>query len=104
MPTQLPFRMSRHALDRALEMDVAGDEIRACFDRPEDVIWSRKYSLFWFVRGRITLSVSEDRTTVVTVLWSNERDWRADYARGGNLQGRERRSHQDMSYLPRRRA
>ena len=104
MTTQLPFRMSRHALDRALEMDVAGDEIRTCFDRPEDVIWSRKYGLFWFVRGRITLSVSEDRTTVVTVLWSNERDWRADYARGGNLEGRERRSHQDMSYLPRRRA
>jgi len=101
---QPPFTMSRHALDRALEMDVAGDEIRECYERPIQIIWSRKYSAFWYVRGRITLSVTEDRACVITVLWSNERDWRADYARGGDLTGRERRSHQDMNYLPRRRA
>lgn len=104
MTVHLPFTMSKHAVERALEMNVTGEEIRVCYDRPEDIIWSQKYAGWWFIRGRITLSVSEDRACVITVLWSNEKDWRADYARGGDLTGRERRSHQDMSYLPRRRA
>jgi hypothetical protein len=43
MTTQLPFTMSKHAVDRALEMNVDGVEIRACYDRPENVLWSRKY-------------------------------------------------------------
>lgn len=103
MTTQLPFTMSKHALERALEMNVDGAEIRTCYDRPTDVIWSRKYSCWWYIRGRITLSISEDRACVITVLWSNEHDWRADYARGGDLTGRERRSRTDMTHLPRRR-
>lgn len=101
--TPLPFTMSNHAVDRALEMGVTGEEIRACYDRPTDLIWSKKYKSWWFIRGRITLSITEDRACVITVLWSSENDWRADYARGGDLKGRERRSHTDMQHLPRRR-
>jgi hypothetical protein len=104
MTTQLPFRMSKHALERALEMNVAGEEIRACYERPVEMMWSQKYACWWFIRGRVTLSVTEDRTCVITVLWSNEHDWRADYARGGDLTGRERRTRTDMNHLPRRRA
>jgi hypothetical protein len=95
--------MSKHAVERALEMGVTGGEIRACYDRPTDVIWSQKYAGWWFIRGRITLSISEDRSCVITVLWSSEHDWRLDYARGGDMTGRERRSRTDMTHLPRRR-
>lgn len=102
MTTQLPFAMSAHAIDRALEMGVAGEEIRAAYDRPTDVIWSAKYKAFCYIRGRITLAVSEDRKTVATVLWSSEHGWRADYARGGTMTGRERRNSKDMQHLPRR--
>jgi hypothetical protein len=98
MTTQTPFHMSKHALERALEMGAEGDEIRAAFEYPEDVIWSRKYSSWWLIRGRITLSVTEDRSCVITVLWSNEHNWRLDYARGGDLTGREHRSRTDMAY------
>lgn len=98
------FHMSKHAMERALEMDVAGEEIRACYDVPSQVIWSQKYSAYWYQRGRITLSVSADRQTIITVLWASAHDWRADYARGGDLTGRERRTKTDMNYLPRRRA
>lgn len=103
MTSQLPFTMSAHAIDRALEMGVAGEEIRLAYDRPSEVIWSVKYKAFCFIRGRITLAVSEDRKTVATVLWSSEHGWRADYARGGTMTGRERRPRTDMTHLPRRR-
>lgn len=103
MTTPLPFTMSNHALDRALEMGVTGEEIRACYDNPEDMYWSQKHQKWCYTRGRIALGITEDHQRVATVLWSNENDWRADYARGGDLTGRERRSHTDMQHLPRRR-
>lgn len=102
MTTQLPFTMSAHAIDRALEMGVTGEEIRHAYDRPSDVIWSTRYSAYCYIRGRITLAVTEDRTRVMTVLWSSEHGWRADYARGGDMAGRERRTSKDMHHLPRR--
>lgn len=104
MTTQLPFTMSKHALDRALEMNVTGVEIRTCFEHPTDMYWSTKHEKWRYTRGRISLGVSSDHTTVITVLWSSQHDWRADYARGGDLAGRERRLNTDMTYLPRRRA
>jgi hypothetical protein len=102
MITQPPFHMSKHALERALEMGVEGDEIRSAFEQPEETIWSQKYKSWWLIRGRITLSVSEDRACVITVLWCTEHAWRLDYARGGDITGRERRSRTDMAYLRRR--
>jgi len=83
-------------------MSVSGEEIRAGFDRPTEVIWSQKYKCWWFLRGRITLSVTEDRECVITILWSNEHDWRLDYARGGDHAGRGRRSSTDMRHLRKR--
>lgn len=102
MNTQLPFTMSAHAIDRALEMGVDGVEIRAAYDHPTDITWSVKYGAYCYIRGRITLAVTEDRTRVMTVLWSSEHGWRADYARGGDLAGRGRRTSKDMHHLPRR--
>lgn len=100
--TQLPFRMSHHATERALEMNVTGEEIRAAYDRPTEVVWSQKYHGWWHIRGRVCLSISEDRTCIITVLWADEHSWRADYARGGDLTGRERRTRADMQHLRRR--
>lgn len=102
MTPQLPFTMSKHAIDRALEMGVTGEEIRATYDRPADIIWSIRYRAYCYTRGRVTLAITEDRSTVVTVLWSSEHGWRADYARGGDLAGRERRIRKDMQHLRRR--
>lgn len=104
MTADLPFTVSHHALDRALEMNVSGAEIRTCFEHPSDMRWSTKHEAWCYTRGRISLGVSEDRTTVITVLWASQHGWRADYARGGDLGGRERRTTDDMKHLPRRRA
>lgn len=102
MTSHLPFTMSKHAIDRALEMGVTGEEIRAAYDRPAEIIWSSRYKAFCYVRGRVTLAVTEDRTCVMTVLWASEHGWRGDYARGGTMTGRERRNSKDMQHLPRR--
>ncbi|PZF11743.1 hypothetical protein [Curtobacterium sp. MCLR17_034] len=102
MTADLPFTMSKHAIDRALEMGVTGEEIRACFDHPADITWSTKYRAWCYIRDRITLSITEDGTTVMTVLWSTEHAWHIDYARGGDMNGRERRSSKNMQHLPRR--
>lgn len=99
-----PFRMSPHAIDRALEMGVTGEEIRACYDKPDESYWSQTHEKWCYKRGRIALGITPDRNTIATVLWRTQRDWRADYARGGDLTGRERRTRTDMNHLPRRRA
>lgn len=96
------FTLSKHAIERALEMGVDGDEIRDAYDNPDEIFWSNKYQMYGYTRGRITLSISEERSCIVTILWASEHAWRADYARGGELGNRERRSSTDMQHLRRR--
>lgn len=101
---KLPFNMSHHALSRAVEMELEGDEIRNAFLDPDAIVRSKTHPGWNYRRGRITLGVSEDRAWVTTVVWSTQQDWEAYYARGGDLTGRERRTRTDMNHLPRRRA
>lgn len=101
MSEQQPFRMSKHALERALEMSVDGDEIRRAYETPECIYWSTGKNAWAYTRGRITLGVCEDRSVVTTVIWSSVEDWEADCARGGDLTGREPRSKEDMNHLRR---
>lgn len=91
--------LSPHAIQRALEMGVTGDEIREAFETPEDVRWSSKHGTFVYTRGRIALAVNPDRALVCTVLWASRHDWRLDYARGGDLGNRRRRSSSEMKHL-----
>lgn len=73
--------ISKHALDRALDMGVSGEEIRQCLFHPERVISSHKYpGTENYQAGRIVLAVRDD--TVVTVSWSSHDLWREDMARG----------------------
>lgn len=46
-----PFRMSPHAIDRALEMGVTGEEIRACYDKPDESYWSQTHEKWCYKRG-----------------------------------------------------
>lgn len=73
------FTMSKHALARALDMNVGGDQIRRCLTRPERVQQCRtrpEFDLYYF--GDICCSVARESGVVATVLWATERGWRKD--------------------------
>lgn len=101
MSTKRPFAMSNHAIARALEMGLNGDDIREAFVNPDSIVASNTHPGWNYRRGRITLGVSADRECVTTIVWSTQDAWEADYARGGIFDGREPRSKEDMSYLRR---
>lgn len=98
------IRFTKHALERALEMGVEGEELRDCLLKPEEVFWTHKYQMHNYRRGRVTCGVdsSSGVLVVITVLWTTAHDWRADAARGGDLaaSGREVRSGVEMAHLP----
>ncbi|QDH85077.1 hypothetical protein SEA_DARDANUS_40 [Gordonia phage Dardanus] len=91
---------SRHATQRALDMAVGADEIRACIERPAETRrlgyprgdGTRRWK---FTRGRLAVvmqSESNGRWTAVTVLWSREGLFRNDFAMHGEYEGRTRKS------------
>lgn len=78
---KIPFTLTRHAIDRALDMAVTGEEIRNCILHPETVYRSRKYENTTNYRcGRIILAVRD--SAVVTVGWSTKELWCEDLDRG----------------------
>ena len=75
------FDLSKHAIDRALDMGVSGEEIRQCLMHPEIVQTSQKYeNTLNYQAGRIVCAVRDN--TVVTVGWSTRELWCEDMARG----------------------
>lgn len=72
--------MSRHAIDRALDMNIDGAEIREAYERPDHIYWSAPYGAWNYQRGRICLCLKEtpDGLLVTTVLWSTAEAWAAD--------------------------
>lgn len=71
------FIMSNHALERAVDMAVEGDEIRDCMERPRQV-HPAGADADYYTRGRITLVVSRSAGVVKTVLWARASDWVKD--------------------------
>jgi len=75
------WEITRHAVDRALEMGIAGEDIRACLESPDEVVASVKYPGTWhYKRDDFTLCVAFDRDipTVVTCVWGSNEAWRRD--------------------------
>jgi hypothetical protein len=97
---QQPFTVSPHALQRALEMGITGEEIRRTFENPDRHYWSQKHQKWTYVRGRIALGMSEDQSCIVTVLWSTQDGWLAEYERG-TTHDRQERSLAEMQHLRR---
>jgi hypothetical protein len=97
---QQPFTVSPHALQRALEMGVTGEEIRRTFESPKDRFWSQKHQSWTYVHGRIALGIDEDQSRIITVLWSTQDGWLAEYKRG-TTQDRQERSLAEMQHLRR---
>ena len=85
------FAMSKHALQRALDMALSPDEIRAAVLRPRSSHWADRTQSEWRTNGRVTacVCVSDDGVLVVkTFLWARASDWAAD-AKHGAYAGRE---------------
>lgn len=84
------FKLSRHAIDRALDMGIDAAMIRECLTNPTATQPSRKYpGTTNYRRGQITCGVSEENR-VVTIVWSRQRGWRKDLSIGA-YDGREYR-------------
>ncbi len=71
------FAMSKHALDRAVDMAVEGHEIRAAMLRPRHVHQLPGYTAY-YTHGRITLVVATDNWVVKTILWATANAWIED--------------------------
>lgn len=77
------FTFCRHALQRALDMGIDGDELRQCLEQPWRVCdSSRGDGRQLYFGDRITCVVS-DVGEVITVLWRTAEGWASDLADGG---------------------
>lgn len=74
--------MTRHATERALDMQVTGEQIRACLTAPMQTFYNALG--LTLQRGRIALGCTQDGDVIVvkTVLWVHASRWRDDLARG----------------------
>ena len=95
------WSMTKHAAERAVEMGLTPDEIRAAVEDPERTWVSPTYGKTNQTRGRITVALGDLEPgtlhrRVITILWATQEDWRAAYRRG-TAPGRAVR---DLSHLP----
>lgn len=84
--------MTKHAVDRALEMAVGGEEIRECLERPRRAFYDSAHGVWVYSRGRISLPVAFEAQgpRVTTVLWSSDGGWRTDAQVAPMPKGRDR--------------
>lgn len=87
-PVLSPDRVifSKHAVSRALDMNVESLEIQSALFDPAIVHFSVKHSSWNFISGRVCCGVhvgSDGLATVLTVLWRNKEDWKRDVELGG---------------------
>lgn len=83
--TRPPFAMTGHAIARALDMRLEGDEVRRAVEQPQDVRDGRDGAELR-TAGRITVVYRAG--AVVTILWRYQSTRRAD-VRGAETYGRE---------------
>jgi hypothetical protein len=85
------FTLSKHAIERILDMGIDPSMIRECLTNPTTVQPSRLNPGHQNLRrGQITCGVAPDNT-VVTVVWSKQSGWRKDLLDRGSYGGREYR-------------
>lgn len=90
--------LSAHASQRILEMAVEGEEVRDAIERPADGWWSDKHGAWTLRRGRVAVGIAQSRYdngkpwVVLTVVWSSDGRWVADYERGNMPAGRAPRA------------
>ena len=90
------YRVSRHALDRMLDMQVKPDSVRAALTDPSQVLdhASASGTRTAYCHGRIVLILDKDKTTggtvIVTCLWRDSKRWIKDLDRG-EYEGRKMR-------------
>lgn len=73
------FTVTHHALERAIDMGVDGDEIREAFTNPrfKGATGSDRQLR---TRGRISLVVTHDSPpAIITVLWATVNAWQTDF-------------------------
>lgn len=83
------FKLTKHAVERALDMGIDPEEIRQCLLHPETVTPSRRHHGDNYRRGRITCAVRDNH--VITIVWSSQEQWRRDIESAGEYGGREYR-------------
>lgn len=93
VPAVLPLEMTKHAIDRALDMAIEGEEIREAFIHPERIYWLPRHEAWTYQRGRIALGVREEGKThlVLTILWATDEAWVEDAVKAPLMEGRELR-------------
>lgn len=79
------LRISKHAVERALDMGIEGDEIVGTITKPEYGYWSNKHQAWCAKRGRVAIGFrAEDHDpnswVLLTVLWATEDAWEQDAA------------------------
>jgi len=81
------FQLSKHALDRALDMGLTPEQIRNVVLTPEIRIWSKseKHGDAWLQRcGDLTAFVldADEGRFVITFVWATDDAWKQDLAIG----------------------
>lgn len=76
----MDFVMTRHAVDRALDMALDPDEIRDAITRPRYEHYDHKTESDMFTRGRVTACIRYRAGVahVTTFLWARASDWARD--------------------------
>jgi hypothetical protein len=85
------FEVSNHAVERALQMALDPDDIRAAVMRPRSSFWSDRTDSEWRTRGKITACVvvnADGVLMVKTFLWAKASGWVAD-GEVGSYEGRD---------------
>lgn len=67
------WSFSIHAMERALDMALDGEEIKAALTRPDVVNPGTHPHQRFHLRGRISLLLDMDNKRIVTILWSAQR-------------------------------
>jgi len=78
------YEMTRHAIDRVLDMGIDGCLIRKALESPANVGYSKRFGTFLYDYKDITVAVARYPTVsqITTVLWRNDKKWRKDLRRG----------------------
>ena len=74
------FTLSNHAIERALDMNVEGAEIRDAFEKPRKVYLEPNTGATWRTRGRVSLCCREtdDTILITTIVWATANAWAND--------------------------
>lgn len=91
------FTFTKHAIARALDMGVSGEEIKQCLLYPENIYESHKYlDTMNYRAGRVLIAVRD--SAVVTVGWASNELWDEDLSKG-EYGGRTHRRLQEGNHV-----